>query len=494
MAKNKSLEEQIEKNNEYWQKRIAKGTWDTYNSLEEKNRELLEFYIDASKAVKEELYTLAEKYSKDGVLSLSEMHKQNRLTELNKKYEKIAEQLGHQVQEISEKNMQEGFQEVYKNTALGIDNIHADFAMPNKKLMEKLLNEPWRGDNFSGRLWKNQKKLAVGLNDILLTGLQQGKTTTEIAIKLHYFVGENFNECHRLVRTETMHYLNNATLQRYKDTDVQYVRIWAAVDERTCDTCSKYHDKVYPIKKAPILPLHPNCRCTYLPATEEEYKVENSETKGIEKQGQSDILKSKIDEKKKYMNFDDGEAANEFFYNQNAHKQWVKTLSDLQKEAIYGYTYNDHQMINHTLRIDGDDEYTLLDKRLLGDKTKKQIASLDKIISSYDLKGNIIVHRSVDAELFVDYFDDTQKLVGKEYTDKGFMSTSLLKSGMMKNKDCFLEIKIPAGKGRGAYINSLSVFKDGEYEFLIARNSKFKITEVEETDDLFLKMEMIVDD
>lgn len=282
------------KNSTYWEKRIAQGTWHTYNSLEEKNRALLEFYIDASKVVKEELYDLAEKYSKDGVLSLSEMHKQNRLTELNKKYEKIAEQLGHQVREISEKNMQEGFREVYKNTALGLDNIHTDFAMPNKKLMEKLLNEPWRGDSFSGRLWKNQKKLVAVLNDILLTGLQQGKTVTEIAVSLHNIVGQSFNECHRLIRTETMHYLNNATLLRYKDEDVQYVRIWAAVDERTCETCgvNGYHNKVYPIGKAPILPFHPNCRCTYLPATEKEYLTQNPGTKVIEKQGRSGIITS----------------------------------------------------------------------------------------------------------------------------------------------------------------------------------------------------------
>ena len=55
----------MEKNSEYWEKRLASETWKTYNSLEEKNRELLEFYIDASESVKEELYRLAERYSKD---------------------------------------------------------------------------------------------------------------------------------------------------------------------------------------------------------------------------------------------------------------------------------------------------------------------------------------------------------------------------------------------------------------------------------------------
>ena len=69
----------MEKNSEYWEKRIASEIWKVYNSLEEKNKELLQFYIEASESVKDELYRLAEKCSKDGVLSLSEMYKQNRL-------------------------------------------------------------------------------------------------------------------------------------------------------------------------------------------------------------------------------------------------------------------------------------------------------------------------------------------------------------------------------------------------------------------------------
>ena len=261
------MEMATEKNSIYWEKRIAAGTWKTYNSLEEKNRDLLEFYVDASEQIKKELYLIAEKYSKDGVLSLSDMHKKNRLTDLNQKFQDIIEDLGHKTEKSVKKNMRNGFKAVYENTAVGMGD--EDFSMPNKKLMEKLLNEPWRGDSFSGRLWKNQKKLAVGLNDLLLTGLQQGKTATEIAVSLHNFMGQGFNECHRLVRTETMHYLNDATLRRYKDAGIKYVQIWAAEDERTCDECSKYHGKIYPIDKCPHVPLHPNCRCTIIPVTDE---------------------------------------------------------------------------------------------------------------------------------------------------------------------------------------------------------------------------------
>ena len=281
------------KNSAYWEKRIAAGTWKTYNSLEEKNRDLLEFYTDASEQIKKELYLIAEKYSKDGVLSLSDMHKQNRLTDLNQKFQDIIEELGHKTEKFAKKNMQDGFKAVYENTAVGMGD--EDFSMPNKKLMEKLLQEPWRGDSFSGRLWKNQKKLAVGLNNLLLAGLQQGKTTTEIAVNLHNFMGQGFNECHRLVRTETMHYLNSATQQRYKDAGIEYVQIWAAEDERTCKDCGDEHESIYPINECPHVPFHPNCRCTIIPVTDEsmieDYEKRHDGKKAIAKDSGSGIMK-----------------------------------------------------------------------------------------------------------------------------------------------------------------------------------------------------------
>ena len=258
----------MEKKNsaEYWEQRIANTTWDTYNTIEEKNRRILEFYLDASRQIREELYYIAEKYSRNGTLSLSDMYKRDRLEKLCKRYESIIKCLGEEVQNESTENMQDGFKDVYVATTEFLES--KGISVPNKELMDKLMNEPWRGDSFSGRIWKNQKQLAFGLNDILLAGLQQGKTATEIAISLHNYTGNSFNNCHRLIRTETMHYLNCAELLAYKHSDVKRVRVWAALDERTCETCMRYHDKVYPLGKEPILPLHPNCRCTYLPEVE----------------------------------------------------------------------------------------------------------------------------------------------------------------------------------------------------------------------------------
>lgn len=64
------------------------------------------------------------------------------------------------------------------------------------------------------------------------------------------------------------------------------------MDERTCDTCGEYHEKRYPINKCPYIPLHTNCRCTYLPVIDlNDIKQPEKQLKGKMKDG---IIQSKI--------------------------------------------------------------------------------------------------------------------------------------------------------------------------------------------------------
>lgn len=249
---------------DYWKDRIAATTWKTYESLEQKNRALIDYYADASKAIRDELYHIAEKAESGGKLTLSDMYKFNRLKKLNKAYEGIVERLGREIEEEVSQGMKQGFRKIYGEMTAVLSKEN-DFAKPNEEMMEKLLNEPWRGGMFSERLWENQTKLLKNLNQTLATGLQQGRTITEIAIMLHNRVGNTFNNVVRLVRSEMMHYLNSAALESYKNRGVTHVQIVGASDERTCEICIRYREKIYPVDKTPILPLHPNCRCTFVP-------------------------------------------------------------------------------------------------------------------------------------------------------------------------------------------------------------------------------------
>ena len=265
------------KNSEYWEKRIANTTWKTYNSLEEKNKDLLEMYQEASLSISDELYRVSEKM-KTSTPTLSDMHKFNRLTNLQKNIENIIRELGENVEIFGQKNMQDGFIETYSNimTKLGITK----FDEVPKKVMEEILRKPWLGNNFSERLWKNTQLLASNLNELLTNGIIQGKTITEIAIQLNNRMNEGFNVAHRLIRTETMHYLNESAKKAYVDGGCEEIQIWAAVDERVCKVCGGKHGNIYRLKDCPTLPLHANCRCTILPVIDEKStKHDNAKAK-----------------------------------------------------------------------------------------------------------------------------------------------------------------------------------------------------------------------
>lgn len=209
-------------NSEYWEQRVANETWGIYNSLEEKNRDLLKMYQEASLDLQEELYQVTQKINGGQGVSLSDMHKHNRLTNLQKNMEYRIRQLGEDVEKFGKDNMKSGIKDVYSNVIGSLDV--SNFSLPNEKLMEKMFNTPWQSDTFSNRLWKNTQKLATNLNDILTIGLTQGKTVTEMAINLNNQMNQGFNVSHRLIRTETMHYLNESAFKAYEDggcTEVQ---------------------------------------------------------------------------------------------------------------------------------------------------------------------------------------------------------------------------------------------------------------------------------
>lgn len=253
-------------NNQYWNNRIANEIWKTYNSLEEKNRDLMSMYMEASLDIQEELYKIAMKINNGQVITLSDMHKYNRLTNLKENIENRVKQLGEDVEKFGILNMKEGIKNNYKNIMLALGKT--EFDKPNERLIYGLINTEWNAGNYSSRLWKNTQLLASNLNEIITTGLVQGKTVTEMAIQLNNRMNKGFNVAHRLIRTESMKVLNDSSLQAYKDSGVNKIQWWAAEDERMCSICGTRHAEEFSINKAPNLPVHANCRCTYIPVVD----------------------------------------------------------------------------------------------------------------------------------------------------------------------------------------------------------------------------------
>jgi SPP1 gp7 family putative phage head morphogenesis protein len=81
-----------------------------------------------------------------------------------------------------------------------------------------------------------------------------------------------------LARTEIIRAHAEGTLNNFELAGLENVELQAefltAGDDRVCPICSALSGKIYSIKEARgIIPVHPNCRCTWLPYDPEVSKL-----------------------------------------------------------------------------------------------------------------------------------------------------------------------------------------------------------------------------
>ncbi len=297
----------------------------------------------------------------------------------------------------------------------------------------------------------------------------------------------------------------------------------AMLDGQTAETDKPFHVDGYEIMypgdaSAPGYLVY-NCRCTLIAAvdgvdtssaqrrarnadTGETEVISNmsyaewagwkKDTKQVASAAKSAIIKE-TDKPVSYKQFDTGDAANDFFYydgdergllakKRSKHAQWEKSLSESEDYAIGDYTGGGFYDINEYLRKTGDWE------SVNAAYVIRQIEGLDSAISRYELKDNIRVQRGVMNDVIDrlaeehDVQNSLSELVGKKYVESGYSSTTALQGNRVATaKPTILDIEVPAGVGRGAYVNRLAgQFQDTEYEFLIKRGASFTIEEVVE--------------
>lgn len=221
----------------------------------------------------------------------------------------------------------------------------------------------------------------------------------------------------------------------------------------------------------------------------------------VDKSGGSGIIKEETNQAV-YKKFSTGEEVNKFFYydsdnhsilakKKSQYSQWVKNLSDETKDVIDNYSTDGYDDINRYWRKIGDWE------NINKDKVLYQTEKLDNAIASFELKDNLKVYRGVDLGTIANMFPDAEELTdlrGKIYSDKAFSSTSpisdVAKRFVEQNGQdgIMLELDIPSGTGKGAYLDALSAFGESivgsaqaEYEFLLKRGAKFEIYDIDET-------------
>lgn len=243
--------------NDYWSRRLANEYWNVYNDTSKYQKELIKIYNSASDEILEELYKISAKFEKNGVISRFEFYKVEHLKRMEKGFNDVLRELGEKIENKESKIILNAGEDVVKKTgkSLGIEINY------NEDLAKKLMQTDWKGSTFSKRVWRNSKKLENELNTQVKKGILTGKPTSQIAIELDKSMGVGLSNSARLVRTETMHHMNDVNLQHMKSAGIQQVEEVVTLDERTSSECQPHHGRVWDIDKAPHLPRHPHCRC-----------------------------------------------------------------------------------------------------------------------------------------------------------------------------------------------------------------------------------------
>jgi len=213
------------------------------------------------------------------------------------------------------------------------------------------------------------------------------------------------------------------------------------------------------------------------------------------KEGQdpAEALKEALKQRKLYkrdfIRFPNGGEVSLFFDNDDNQEYWEGNIGEERRNAINFYTHK-----KRAVAINGELRKKNIEERNIDGEMSKQISLLDDAIDSHVLTRPIEVYRAMPLKYF--------KLDGNIYWDNAYFSTSCYKKAdiikdIVKNneKACLMIIEIPAGKGRGAYIDNLSKFKGREYEFLIKRLARFRVSSIKYTEEgAVVRMRMICED
>jgi len=257
----------------YWEKRQGRVVKEIYNLQEKKTINLLKLYKEAQKDMEQCIVDMFLKYSEGGELTYTEMSKYNRLTTLYNNINNIVKDLGNKEVKAIRNDLIENYHKAYEQVdevlkaGPGIEVVGSKV---NKQLVEKAITYPWSGSDFKTRSVKNKEYLARRIRDTITRGFVDGKSVSEMTKELKTVTETSAYEARRLIRSETSHIINSATHDRYKMAGIEKVQFLAAADEVTCDDCGELDGgEPFILGQEPMLPIHPNCRCTYVPYFED---------------------------------------------------------------------------------------------------------------------------------------------------------------------------------------------------------------------------------
>ena len=177
-----------------------------------------------------------------------------------------------------ENSLSNQYQQTYMHsiylTQLEQAKLSSNFANVNEYQVKAIVHKPWRGSDFSKRIWKNYTEtLPNELGDALLRGSVLGHSHEQIFKMMRQRMKDVEDyQLHRLIITEMGHVAETATANAYKEEGVEQYQYLATLESHSCDECAHLDGQVFELKDKveglnyPL--IHPYCRCTTMPYIE----------------------------------------------------------------------------------------------------------------------------------------------------------------------------------------------------------------------------------
>ncbi|MFG2459100.1 ADP-ribosyltransferase [Streptomyces sp. NPDC048523] len=145
---------------------------------------------------------------------------------------------------------------------------------------------------------------------------------------------------------------------------------------------------------------------------------------------------------------------------------YAENLPVDQQAAVRGYTGTEYQQINGFLR----------DGQFDTEAVRQQVEHLDKALTGKPLPEDVVVARGTNLGHYLREIgsDDPSKMVGRDFTDKAYMSTSL-GDPVFTHKEAILHLHVPK-ETPGLWVEKLSHAEVGERELLLGRGNTYTIT------------------
>lgn len=131
------------------------------------------------------------------------------------------------------------------------------------KDVRKIIDNAFKGKHFSNRIWDEEGKVAQKLHQQIKDFLDGKINVNQIKREIEKTFNASAYNAKRLVETEVGRVHDEAFKRFCYETGVEKIRRNAILDVKTCSDCGEHDGEVYDLDKAPVLPVHPMCRCFY---------------------------------------------------------------------------------------------------------------------------------------------------------------------------------------------------------------------------------------